>query len=95
MFKKIENPDKEHEDIKIVLKPKKAKLKEKNLTELLAYMDAVEMVHMYYDNLAKANEGNYDSIKAVDYAESIKKANEYQKLSKVVFEVIKEKVDEI
>ena len=95
MNKQIENPDQEHKDIKIVLKPNKAKLKEKPLTELLAYMEAVKMVHSYYDNLAKANEGNYDSIKVADYNDAIKRANEYQKLLKVVFEVIREKVDEI
>ena len=95
MNKKIENPDTEHKDIKIVLKPNKAKLRELALTELLAYKEATQLLYSYYDNLAKANAGEYDVLKVLDYKDAIAKAQEYQKLSMVVFEVIKEKVDEI
>ena len=73
----------------------KGKLRELPLTELLAYKDAVQLVHMYYDNLAKANSGEYDTLKILDYRDAVAKAQEYQKLSMVVFDVIKEKVDEI
>jgi len=95
MNKKIDNPDKEHKDIKIVLKPNRAKLRELPLTELLAYRDAVQLVYSHFDNLAKSNAGEYDEIKAADYNDAAKKAGEYQRLLMVVFEIIKEKVDEI
>lgn len=95
MARKIDNPDKEHKDIKIVIKDNKAKLEELPLTELLAYRDAVEILFSHYDNLAKANTGMYDDYKKEDYAVAMRMAKKYQDLGMLVFEVIKEKVDNI
>ena len=95
MAKKIDNPDREYEDIKIVLKENKAKLRELPLTELLAYREAVQILFSHFDNQAKANTGMYDEYKKEDYAVAMKMAKKYQDIGMLVFEVIKEKVDNI
>lgn len=63
--------------------------------ELLDIYECTKEVYLYYDNLAKANNGQYDKYAMQEYNSAMTMLNRYNKIREDVFLAIKNKVDEI
>lgn len=72
-----------------------AKIKSLSLTELLEYMNAVELVCDFYDNEAKANTGKYDGTEGKLYDAANAAFNKYLSIREKIFNEVKNRVDEL
>lgn len=69
------------------------KLSDLTERELLDLNELANIVYLYYDNLAKANNGNYGSM--LEYVENEKLRKQYSTVKSSIFDEIKKRVDNI
>lgn len=73
----------------------KEKLSKMTLSELLTYKETVDVLHNYYDNLAKSTMGDYNDYMKNEYDMAIKEVNKYKDISYAIFEIMKERVEDV
>ena len=74
---------------------KENNIKNIQLIDLISYLESSKMIGEYYENISEANNGLYDESAKEEKNNAIIKRNKYRKISEIIFNEIKERIDEL